>query len=159
MTTPAPSALAVCLSSQAARKHCNKAQKHKDALAALAKADTNMEQLKTAIEDYKGFVKEEHGPSAKVVGMELTPMEMLKDRAECLEETLKAGIPVYKIDKLRPYLERRMGISLTRSDELSATFIPPLKLKEEKLLRDEFKDEYVGVYSDGTTHCGESHGI
>ena len=85
-------------------------------------------------------MKQQHGDAAKepmiaqlvawplkVKGMEKTPLETQKDRAECLEETLKAGIPVAKIDKLRPYLERRMGISLTRSDELSATYLPPLK--------------------------------
>jgi hypothetical protein len=78
------------------------------------------------------------------------------DRAECVEEILKAGIPIGKIDKLRPWLERRMCISLTQSNHLSTEFIPPLKLKEENSLRALFKDEFVGVYSDGTTHNGES---
>ena len=125
----------------------------------LAKCDVNREALGEAIDSYKGFVKDEHGEDAKVYGLGDQPLETLKDRAECLEEILKAGIPVSKIDKLRPYLERRMGISLTHSKELSRTFIPPLKLKEEALLRREFKDEFVGAYSDGTTHHGESFNI
>ena len=39
------------------------------------------------------------------------------------------------------------------------TYIPPLKLKEERALKAEFKDEFIGVYHDGTTHSGESFAI
>ena len=39
------------------------------------------------------------------------------------------------------------------------TFVPPLKLKEEKLLKAEFKNELVGCYHDGTTHNGESFAV
>ena len=74
-------------------------------------------------------------------------------------QTLKAGIEVSKIDKLRPYLERGMGMSLQRSDEMVRTYLPPLKLKEENKLKAEFKGELVGVYHDGTTHNGESFAI
>ena len=74
------------------------------------------------------------------------PEEAQLARAECLEEVLKAGIPAFKIDKLRPYLERRMSISLSHSSHLTRTYVPALKLKEEKTLRSEFKGAFVGVY-------------
>ena len=87
------------------------------------------------------------------------PEEAQLARAECLEEVLKAGIPAFKIDKLRPYLERRMSISLSHSSHLTRTYVPALKLKEEKTLRSEFKGAFIGVYHDGTTHQGESFAI
>ena len=34
--------------------------------------------------------------------------------------------------------------------------MPPLKLKEESTLREEFQGEFIGCYHDGTTHNGES---
>ena len=42
---------------------------------------------------------------------------------------------------------------------MCTTYIPALKLKEEKALKAEFKNEFVGVYHDGTTHNGESFAI
>ena len=120
---------------QDVRKHCEQVESHKVALANLAKADSNMAQLQSALHDYKDMVKQEHGPTATIPGMEKVASATQEARAECVEETLKAGIPVAKIDKLRPYLERRMGISLTDSSHLTKTYIPPLKLKEEKTLK------------------------
>ena len=46
-----------------------------------------------------------------------------------------------------------------KPNDMCKTYIPPLKLKEEKILRSEFKGEFVGVYHDGTTHQGESFAI
>eukprot|EP00966_Prymnesium_polylepis_P020702 476409-Prymnesium_polylepis.1 len=60
---------------------------------------------------------------------------------------------------MRPWLERRMAIDLTQSNHLAGTYIPPLKLKEEKTLREEFQGEFIGCYHDGTTHNGESFAI
>ena len=88
--------------------------------------------------------------------MERVPEATQVARAECLEETLKAGIPVFKVDKLRPWLEKRMGVSLTQSNNLVQAYLPPLKLKEHKTLMSEFRGELIGVYHDGTTHNGES---
>eukprot|EP00966_Prymnesium_polylepis_P215386 4988211-Prymnesium_polylepis.1 len=139
---------------QDVRKHCNEVQKHKEKLAALEASGTNLEEIKLALEDFTSTVKAETGKDP--LGLSRVPKETQAVRGECLEEILKAGIPVAKIDKLRPYLERRMGISLTHSNNLAKKYIPPLKLKEEKTLRAEFKGELIGVYSDGTTHNGES---
>eukprot|EP00966_Prymnesium_polylepis_P257565 5950216-Prymnesium_polylepis.1 len=124
------------------------------AIQKLKASSQNAEELGQALEKYKGIVKEETGK--EVLGLAKVQKETQVARAECVEEVLKAGIPVYKIDKLRPYLERRMGISLTGSQHLSQEYIPPLKLKEEDRLRSDFKGELIGVYSDGTTHNGES---
>ena len=79
-------------------------------------------------------------------------------RAETLEEILTAGIEVSKIDKLRSWIERRMGFQLTRSDALMNEYLPPLRIKELNTLRSEFSgdDVFIGMYHDGTTHNGES---
>ena len=50
-------------------------------------------------------------------------------RAETPEEHLKAGIEVGKIDKMRPWLERRCCMSLTRSDHLMEQYLGPLRKK------------------------------
>ena len=100
-------------------------------------------------------IQEEHGNDAFVRGMDRVPKETQAARAECLEEFLTAGIEVVKINKMRGYLERRMGVSLTESRKLMNQYLPPLKLKELKTLKSEFKGELIGVYHDGTTHGGE----
>lgn len=77
-------------------------------------------------------------------------------RAETLEEHLKAGIEVGKIDKMRPWLERRCCMSLTRSDHLMEQYLGPLRKKHNAKLRGEVKGELVAVAHDGTTHEGEA---
>ena len=142
-------------SKQDCNKHVNKTQKHKDAVAALSTANENTGAIQIAIHDYA----EAQGEGVEIKGLSRVPEETQLARAEALEEVLKAGIPAAKLDKLRPYLERRMGISLTQANHLCKTFVPALKMKEEKILRNEFKGEFIGVYHDGTTHHGESFAI
>jgi len=142
-------------SKQDCDKHVNKTQKHKDAVAALSTSKENQGAIQKAIHDYAAA----QGEGVEIRGLTRVPEETKLARAEALEEVLKAGIPAAKIDKLRPYFERRMGISLTDSNHLCRTFIPALKMKEEKILRNEFKGEFIGVYHDGTTHHGESFAI
>eukprot|EP00966_Prymnesium_polylepis_P229767 5316338-Prymnesium_polylepis.1 len=131
-------------------------QVHKDNLASLSTADTNKADLQVAIAEYQGVVKEQHGEEARVIMLVRIDQETQVARAECLEEFLKAGVEVAKVDKLRAYLERRMGVALTETKNLMSTYLPPLKLKEEKILKSEFKGEFVGCYHDGTTQNGES---
>ena len=128
-------------SKQDCYKHVNNTQKHKDAMAALSASNENHAAIQAAIHDWTQEVKETHGEGVEIKGLTRVPEQTQLARAEALEEVLKAGIPAAKIDKLRPYLERRMGISLTESSHLCRTFIPALKMKEEKILRNEFKGE------------------
>ena len=142
-------------SKQDCDKHVNKTQKHKDAVAALSTSNENTAAIQIAIHDYA----EAQDEGVEIKGLSRVPEETQLARAEALEEVLKAGIPALKIDKLRPYFERRMGISLTGANHLCETYVPALKMKEEKILRNEFKGEFIGVYHDGTTHHGESFAI
>ena len=119
----------------------------------------NNDQIKVALHEYVDKVKEEHGEGASILGLEKVAMETQVARAETLEEFLKAGIEPLKIDHMRGWLERKMGISLTGRAHMMNTFVPPLKLKEEAIIKAEFKGEFIGCYHDGTTHCGESFAI
>jgi hypothetical protein len=77
-------------------------------------------------------------------------------RAEFLQELLSAGIEVGKATKLRRWLEGRMGLPLLSDDHLLRQYLGPLKVLEVNTLIAEFKDEFVGVYHDGTTYLGEA---
>ena len=52
--------------------------------------------------------------------------------------------------------ERRMSVPLLDDNNLVRQYITPLLLLEHKTLQDEFKDDFIGVYHDGTTYMGES---
>ena len=93
-------------SKQDCDKHVNKTQKHKDAVAALSKTVENQGAIQLAIHDYTAA----QGEGVEIRGLTRVPEETKLARAEALEEVLKAGIPAIKINKLRPYFERRMGI-------------------------------------------------
>ena len=138
---------------QACDRHCNDCQKHKDNMAKRSMTDTNRAEIKQALAAFREEVAAEGGA---VRGLQAKAEETQAARAEVLEQFLFAGIEVEKIDKLRPWLERRMGISLCRSDDLMATYIPPLKKKELTTLKAEFKGEFIGIYHDGTTDHGEA---
>ncbi len=52
--------------------------------------------------------------------------------------------------------ERRMSVPLLDDNNLVCHYIAPLVLLEHNTLLDEFKDDFIGVYHDGTTYMGES---
>ena len=124
---------------------------HTKGKARLEQANENGAAIRQSIVDYK-----ETFDCQVVAGLEGVPEKVQERRAETLEVIIKAGIPVAKIDKLRPWLERVMGVQLTNSKELMRTYLVPLIEKERKELRTEFKGQLVGIYHDGTTHCGEA---
>ena len=49
-----------------------------------------------------------------------------------------------------------MSLPLLDADNLVRQYIGPLALLEHNTLLDEFKDEFIGVYHDGTTYMGEA---
>ena len=75
---------------QEARKHVEQTQKHKDSVAALATADTNVGAIQAAIHDYQQEVKDAFGEAAEIKGLTRVPEETQRARAECLEEVIKA---------------------------------------------------------------------
>ena len=49
-----------------------------------------------------------------------------------------------------------MSVPLLDADNLVRQYIGPLALLEHNTLLDEFKDDFIGVYHDGTTYMGEA---
>ena len=76
-------------------------------------------------------------------------------RFELTESFLSAGIPLSKIDDLRPFLEKH-GHRQTVSGHLSE-FIPSILEKEKEKVKGELQNvEEVSIIFDGTTRLGEA---
>ena len=142
--------------SSAVTHHC-KAKMHKDAKDKQAQRgkDGNVGEIKSAMDAFKANLPEGQG----VAGMEYVPEEVRLFRAELIEVCGKAGMPLSKIDRLREFLEQRVGMSLSRTDHMVKTYLPVLTEKEKTKLRSEVKNQLVGVYHDGTTWMGEAFAI
>ena len=74
-----------------------------------------------------------------------------------VEQFLRAGIPLAKVDSLRSLLEEG-ALKLTHSSHL-ADYIPVIHGEEKKQIRREIDCQYVSVIFDGTTHIGEALAI
>lgn len=114
-------------------------------------------EYKRAIMQFQKEVKEDTG--REVQGLVQIGNKTQIFRAEALDQFIKAGIPVKKLNKLRRWLERRCGLTLTADNHMQATYLPPLRMKEQSAIRKEFDEQDVGVSYDGTTHNGESFSI
>ena len=108
-----------------------------------------------SIATYKETVKVDTG-GQEPVGLARVPEPVQVARAELLQELMAAGIEVTKVSKLRRWLEGRIGIPLLSDNHLISQYLGPLKVLEANALLAEFKDEFVGVYHDGTTYLGEA---
>lgn len=64
------------------------------------------------------------------------------------------GIPMHKLDGLRPLLERS-GVALSDASHLSC-LIPRIQEREHKLLMQELDDQFITFVFDGTTRQGEA---
>ena len=78
-------------------------------------------------------------------------------RVRVVEQFLKSGIPMSKIDNLRSLLEEGSH-RLTHSSHLSE-YIPVLYLEEKKKIKDEIEGRDVSVIFDGSTRLGEALAI
>ncbi|KAK3721851.1 hypothetical protein QZH41_002279 [Actinostola sp. cb2023] len=86
------------------------------------------------------------------------PEDMKLYRYELVEILLKAGIPLAKVDMLRPFLEK-YGHRLTARSHLSE-FIPLISKKEKELLKKEIAAASgFSVIFDGSTRLGEALAI
>ncbi|KAK3749798.1 hypothetical protein QZH41_000861 [Actinostola sp. cb2023] len=86
------------------------------------------------------------------------PEDMKLYRYELVEILLKAGIPLAKVDMLRPFLEK-YGHRLTARSHLSE-FIPLISKKEKELLKKEIAAaDGFSVIFDGSTRLGEALAI
>ena len=84
-------------------------------------------------------------------------MEERVYRAKVVEQFLKAGIPLRKIDSLRELLEEN-ALRLTHSSHLS-DYIAPLHLKEKQSIREQISGRDVSLIFDGTSRLGEALAI
>ena len=73
---------------------------------------------------------------------------------QVVSEFLKAGIPLYKIDKLRGVLESS-GYSLLHSTHLRQ-LIPFILNEEMHNLREQVSGKCISIISDGTTHVAKA---
>ena len=75
-------------------------------------------------------------------------------RYRVVESMLSAGVPISKVDNLRPLLERAQS-SLTDSRHLKV-FIPKIETREVEQLIEEVADQRVTIIFDGTSRLGEA---
>ena len=86
------------------------------------------------------------------------PEDMRLYRYELVEALLKAGIPLSKVDSLRPFLEK-YGHRLTTRSHL-AEFIPTIHQKEIDFVKSEIAaNSAFSVIFDGSTRLGEALAI
>ena len=86
------------------------------------------------------------------------PEDMRLYRYELVEALLKAGIPLSKVDSLRPFLEK-YGHCLTTRSHL-AEFIPTIHQKEIDFVKSEIAaNSAFSVIFDGSTRLGEALAI
>jgi hypothetical protein len=98
-------------------------------------------KLLACIEDYKGTVSAESG-GQQPAGFALVPEKVQVIRAEFLQQLFHVGIEITKVNKLCPWLERHMGVSLLDDDKLVKQYLGPLQLLKNNTLLEEVKDQF-----------------
>ena len=124
-------------------------KKHKKGLADIAKNKTENQTIMAYLERRNN---RENNPGSTL------PAEMQLFRFEVVESFLSSGIPLAKVDALRPMLEKR-GHRLTSRTDMSE-LIPAVLEKEKNKLKDELQDvKQVSVIFDGTARLGKALAI
>ena len=82
------------------------------------------------------------------------PLDHRAYRMEVVEAFLRNGIPLAKIDGLRPLLERN-AFSLTSCKHMTE-YIPTILVEEKKRLKDAIAKQSISIIFDGTTRLGET---
>ena len=98
-----------------------------------------------------------HDQEVQTKGSSSVSMDARVYRVRVMEQFLRSGIPISKIDCLRPLLEEG-SYRLTHSSHLSE-YIPVLYVEEKKKIRSELEGRDVSVIFDGSTRLGEALGI
>ena len=88
---------------------------------------------------------------------ETLPLEHRAFRVEIMTNFLREGIPIAKLDGLRPIMERN-NFSLTRSSHM-VEYIPFILSEEKARLQSLLRDKNIGIIFDGTTRLGEAIAI
>ena len=124
-------------------------KKHKKGLADIAKNKTENQTIMACLERRSN--RENNAGST-------LPAEMQIFRFEVVESFLSSGIPLAKLDALRPLLEKH-GHRLTSRSHMNE-LIPAVLEKEKNKLKDELQGvKQVSVIFDGTARLGEALAI
>lgn len=124
-------------------------KKHKKGLADIAKNKTENQTIMACLERRKN--------RENTTGSTL-PAEMQLFRFEVVESFLSSGIPLAKVDALRPMLEKH-GHRLTSRSHMNE-LIPAVLEKEKNKLKEELQGvKEVSVIFDGTARLGEALAI
>lgn len=121
-------------------------EKHKENKSKYLEKCADDESIKEIITEY--YVQN----STEVMGT--VSAETMLYRWRVVEAAMLNGIPLYKLDGMRPILERG-GDSLCSSTHLK-NFIPKIHLRELTTVRSEVKGQYVCLVYDATTKLGEA---
>ena len=133
------------LKKSSVKKHIE-SKKHKKGLSDIAKSKSQNQTIMACLQKRD---KRESTPGSTL------PAEMRLFRFGVVESCLNGGIPIGKIDALRPLLEKH-GHRLTSSGHLGE-LIPAVLEKEKDKLQEELKDvKEACVIFDGTARLGEA---
>ena len=138
----------ISLKKSTVKNHISLGDKHKNAKEKLARKEARERNIVESLHAYDKRV----GPAGVNVSMEQRVY-----RVKVVEQFLKAGIPLVKVDSLRSLLEEG-ALRLTHSSHLS-DYIPLIHGEEKKLIRSEIDGQRVSVIFDGTTRLGEALAI
>ena len=130
------------------KTHIYSGNKHKDAKDRLAKKEARERDIADSLVIYD--------KAEQPAGTSVSMSERVY-RVKVVENFLKAGIPLAKVDDLRALLEEN-GLKLTHSSHL-ADYIPLLLRQEKELLKNEIQGVPVSIVFDGTTREGEALAI
>lgn len=119
-------------------------RKHDQAREDRKKSNSRQQLYKEAL------VQRDEG---RLVG-ETLPLDHRAYRMEVVETFLREGIPLAKVNGLRPLLERN-AFSLTSHSHM-AEYIPTILAEEKKRLKELIAGQPISIIFDGTTRLGEA---
>jgi hypothetical protein len=128
--------------------------KHQGNLVKWRSRASTTDALRQALADHAAAGSREAGAAAGAANASVNEETRLF-RAETVQSFVQAGVPIAKIDNLRPYLEKRSKLPLTAREHLTE-LIPPVHSVEVEFAKQWLSGgQRVGVIFDGTTHGGE----
>ena len=134
-----------CREELTVKNHISSGDKHRKAKERLAKKEARERDI---VQSLQAYDKEVEPASTNV------SMEQRVYRVKVVEQFLRAGIALVKVDSLRGLLEEG-ALKLTHSSHL-ADYVPVIQGEEKKWIRSEIDGQDVAIIFDGTTRLGEA---
>lgn len=122
--------------------HIN-SKKHEASVTAMANVTANSVRLQ------KGITQFTKAGATEAIGSTRDAAETMC-RVKIVRSFLAAGVPIEKLDKLRPLLQEYMKHRLTSAPHLRL-LVPCIEQTELQHVQEEVAKEYIAVISDGTT--------